>query len=276
MYGRLYIPTGRLDALYSVRLSATVQGLIAAISAPPLNAHSEYHGNRAGNLSNAMFSLQHDVGKWCTEYTYSAEDGMCGIKLLHNFGKLSGPVDISEESDVPARPHVGIKRVDEEEPIEGGLKGRVSIGAELYASARERSAGGQSVVEMTRAPTFSLLHPVSAGIRFTTSPDATPPSYQDPSPSLSSPKPILPQPPTTITALFNPMLGYVATAYTAQVSRDLSLSSRFEFNVYSFESDWTMGAEWWLRGHRNDVANQQTEQEVCGALKARASTSNVS
>jgi len=70
------------------------------------------------------------------------------------------------------------------------------------------------------------------------------------------------------------MLGYVATAYTAQVSRDLSLSSRFEFNVYSFESDWTMGAEWWLRGYRNDVADQLTEQEVCGVLKARGSTSN--
>jgi mitochondrial distribution and morphology protein 10 len=147
MYGRLYIPTGRLDALYSTRLGATLQALIAAISAPPLNAHPDYHGNRTGSISNIVFSLQHDVGKWCTEYTYSAEDGMCGIKLLHNFGKLGEPVGTLEESDVAPRQHVGVKRVDEEEPIEGGLKGRVSIGTELYVSAKERSAGGQSVVE---------------------------------------------------------------------------------------------------------------------------------
>ena len=38
---------------------------------------------------------------------------------------------------------VKVKRVDEEDAVEGGLKGRVSIGAELYFSAKERSAGGE-------------------------------------------------------------------------------------------------------------------------------------
>jgi len=76
MYGRLYLPTGRLDALYSTRLTPSVQALVAAISEPPLNAHSEYHRNRAGSVNNVMFNLQHDTGKWCTEYTYSAEDSI--------------------------------------------------------------------------------------------------------------------------------------------------------------------------------------------------------
>ncbi|KIL68329.1 hypothetical protein M378DRAFT_158874 [Amanita muscaria Koide BX008] len=253
MYGRLHLPSRRLDALYSTRLTSTLQALVAVISEPPLNTHSDYRRNRTGQTSNVMFNLQHDVGKWCTEYTYSAEDDMWGIKLLHNLGRLSGSPDISEESDVSARQRTGIKRVDEEEPIEGGLRGRVSVGAELYASAKERSAG------------------VSAGIRFTTFPDATPPSYQLSSPMTATQKAMFPQPPTTITALFNPMLGYVAAAYTAQASQDLSLSSRFEFNVYSFESDWTMGAEWWLRSHQNEVAEPQG---VHGVLKARASTSS--
>lgn len=148
MYGRLYLPTGRLDALYSTRLSATVQALVAAISEPP-SPLSELHRNRTGGTSNIMFNLQHDVGKWCTEYTYSAEDGMCGIKLLHNFGKLGGSLDMSEESDMPLRQRPGVKRVDEEEPVEGGLKGRVSLGAELYFSAKERSAGGWSNHQLT-------------------------------------------------------------------------------------------------------------------------------
>ena len=119
---------------------------------------------------------------------------------------------------------------------------------------------------------------MSTGIRFTTLPDATPPSLQVPTSASTSHKPVPPQPPTTITALFNPMLGYISGAYTAQVSRDLSLSSRFEFNVYSFESDWTIGAEWWLRSppEGDDVnSSSPTMRDVHGVLKARASTSNV-
>ena len=130
MYGRIYLPTGRLDALYSSRLSPTLQGIVAAISDPPLA------GQRTDS-SNVMFSLQHDVGKWCSEYTYSAEDGMLGVKVLHNFGRL-GAVPVDDEANT----RVGVKRIDEEDAVEGGLRGRISAGAELYFSAKEKSAGG--------------------------------------------------------------------------------------------------------------------------------------
>lgn len=50
--------------------------------------------------------------------------------------------------------------------------------------------------------------------------------------------------------MFNPMLGHMSGAYAARVSKDLSLCSRFEFNVYSYESEWSFGAEWWTRGHK--------------------------
>lgn len=89
-----------------------------------------------------MLNLQHDVGKWCTEYTWSAEDGMWGVRVLHNFGRL-GMSDAVEDSGKGDR--VKVKRVDEEDAVEGGLKGRVSIGAELYFSAKERSAGGEFI-----------------------------------------------------------------------------------------------------------------------------------
>lgn len=64
------------------------------------------------------------------------------------------------------------------------------------------------------------------------------------------------------------MLGHLAGAYSARVSRDLALSSRFEFNVYSFESEWTVGAEWWLR-------KPPELKDIHAVIKARASTSNV-
>ncbi|KAJ7667802.1 mitochondrial distribution and morphology protein 10 [Mycena polygramma] len=269
LYGRFYLPTGRLDALYSTRLTPTLQALVAAISHPPSNLPADM-GNRGGNVSNLIVNLQHDVGKWCTEYTYSADDSMWGVRVLHNFGKLGVAVDTSEDTDKIHAYSAGLKRVDEEDPVEGGLKGRYSAGAEFYFSAKERSAG------------------VSTGFRFTTLPDATPPSFQLPA-SISSPlsqasKGPPSQPPTTITALFNPMLGHMSGAYSARVSRDLSLCSRFDFNVYSYESEWTMGAEWWMRSSPSDDPDTvptppipplgETKGEIRGVVKARASTNN--
>ncbi|KAJ7699877.1 mitochondrial distribution and morphology protein 10 [Mycena rosella] len=274
LYGRFYLPTGRLDALYSTRLTPTLQALVAAISHPPSNLPTDISG-RSANVSNLIVNLQHDVGKWCTEYTYSADDSMWGVRVLHNFGKLGIPVDTSDDNSATPGGR-GLKRVDEEDAVEGGLKGRVSAGAEFYFSAKERSAG------------------VSTGFRFTTLPDATPPSFQLPGPSSSpltqASKGPPSQPPTTITALFNPMLGHMSGAYSARVSRDLSLSSRFDFNVYSYESEWTMGAEWWMRSplsqddpdDPNDDAisipppRGEAKGEVRGVVKARASTNNVS
>lgn len=86
------------------------------------------------------------------------------------------------------------------------------------------------------------------------------------------------------------MLGHLSGAYTARVARDLSLSSRFDFNVYSYESEWTMGTEWWIR--RSPASLEAPEgalslsasppptdipsrEDVHGVVKARASTNNV-
>ena len=134
---------------------------------------------------------------------------------------------------------------------------------------------------------------VSTAIRFTTLPDATPPSFTVPPSSNYTGTPS--QPPTTITAIFNPMMGHISTAYAARVSRDLSLCSRFDFNVYSYESEWTMGAEWWIRrtlGVSNPIqrftgrpngfsydhetpAVLYLNDEVQGVVKARISTNTV-
>lgn len=106
---------------------------------------------RNGDVSNIMVNLQHDVGQWCTEYTWSAEDSMWGVRVLHNFGRIGPSADPLEDSEKSLSPTPGscVKRVDEEDAIEGGLKGRVSVGAEFYFSAKEKSAGGQySVLEL--------------------------------------------------------------------------------------------------------------------------------
>jgi distribution and morphology protein 10 len=54
----------------------------------------------------------------------------------------------------------------------------------------------------------------------------------------------------------------MSAAYAARASRDLALCSRFDFNIYSYESEWTMGAEWWLRrsARRRFAADSQKEE----------------
>lgn len=147
IYGRLYIPTGRLDALYSTRISPTLQAIVAAISDPRSSATTSSsqraRSSQTGpGLSNLMLSLQHDTGRWCSEYTWSADDAMLGVRVLRNFGKLGAESEDAAE-DRPTWRIEGRKRIDEEEAMEGGLKGRLSAGAELYFSAKEKSAGGE-------------------------------------------------------------------------------------------------------------------------------------
>jgi mitochondrial distribution and morphology protein 10 len=91
------------------------------------------------------------------------------------------------------------------------------------------------------------------------------------------------------------MLGHVSAAYAARVTRDLSLCSRFDFNVYSYESEWTMGMEWWMRRAKSKLSMEpqdaegepetsmlspmllpEAQNEVVGVVKARASTTTVS
>ena len=146
--------------MYSTRLSPTLQATVAAISDPRYSLYNNERATRSSGVSpnNMMLSLQHDTGRWCTEYTYSAEDGMWGVRCLHNFGKIGGVhaqndgaapaatvangdsniVAVSADAQSKTKP----KRVDEEDAMEGGLKGRISAGAEFYLSRQEKSAGG--------------------------------------------------------------------------------------------------------------------------------------
>jgi distribution and morphology protein 10 len=149
LYGRYYIPTARLDAVYSTRISRTLQAVVAAISDPSLAPARSSDAGPSMGMSNLMLSLQHDTGRWCTEYSWSADDGMWGARVLHNFGRLAGEEDLRERRGRE-------KRVDEEEAMEGGLKGRFSAGAEVYFSAKEKSGGGA-----LEKVSFVLLEPDS-------------------------------------------------------------------------------------------------------------------
>lgn len=225
LYGRLYAPSPRLDALYVHRLSPTLQSLVSVISVPsPLSIAalawpsddpaptSSSPSGTAARLSELEVKLQQDTGRWSSEYSYAFGDGMWGARGLYNFGKAgSGEGSERVESRSERRERV----VDEEEEMSTGLKGRWSAGGEVYFSAQERSAG------------------VSTGVRFSTLPE----------PNAAGPS----QPPTTITATLNPIMGQLSTAYSVAVSPDSALGSRFDFNLFSYDADLTVGGEWFQR-----------------------------
>ncbi|GAA97091.1 uncharacterized protein L969DRAFT_54047 [Mixia osmundae IAM 14324] len=256
LYGKMHLPTNRLDALYLHRLSPTVLLMSTLVSMPPSLASRAIplpdHDPPPSSVSkvkgqidtNLVLCLQQDRGRWSSEYSYSAADGLVGARFLHNLA-------ISRKHAVPIRP----RRIDEDvdsDVSDTALRGRFSLGAEVFFSAQEKSAG------------------VSTGVRFSTLPD-------EPS-----------QPPTVITATFNPIMGHISAAYGARASPDLALCSKFDFNIYSYDSNVTMGAEWWHRRRRMLRSASTTDKtgfvqsfwraadqgEVIGCLKARASTTS--
>ncbi|ETS62430.1 hypothetical protein PaG_03045 [Moesziomyces aphidis] len=273
VYGCMHVPSARLDALWTKRLSPTWQLILTAVSTPPkypinalhsaaLATQSAYaSGSKSGmagsvdrldasgtlssstissstatqqpvaasdlgpaGSTNLQLTLQRDTGRWFTEYSYSVDDALWGFRVLHNFGP-SDAVEPNPSSSTEAvasssgRIDSTTGQTEGDADAGGGLRGRFSAGAEVFVSTVEKSAG------------------LSTGIRFSTLPDSP----------VIAPDAVPSQPPTVITATLNPMMGHLSTAYAARMARDVVVCSRFDFNVYSYESEWTVGAEYWLR-----------------------------
>ena len=111
---------------------------------------------------------------------------------------------------------------------------------------------------------------VSTGLRFTTLP--------------GQPNPL------TMTLTVAPLMGQISTSYAIKTSTDSAFCSRFDFNLYSYESELVVGCELWQR-RQNLIANREeapkpsstflsvveptkstTEDSVTSVLKARISS----
>lgn len=73
-----------------------------------------------------MAMFQQDAGKWCSEYLYSTDGALIGIRGLYNFGCDPRKVE----------PPTAIEKCTEEKAA-----GRFSAGAELYYGILNKSAG---------------------------------------------------------------------------------------------------------------------------------------
>lgn len=74
-----------------------------------------------------MAMFQQDVGKWCSEYLYSTDGALIGIRGLYNFGR---------DPRVAEPPTTATEGCAEEKAA-----GRFSAGAELYYGILNKSAG---------------------------------------------------------------------------------------------------------------------------------------
>ncbi|KAJ4362558.1 Mitochondrial distribution and morphology protein 10 [Neocucurbitaria cava] len=126
LYGRIFLPQSRLEALYLRRLTPNRQLRIAAVSDSNLN-----------NGGTILTLLQNDFGKYSTEYMYSTDSALMGVRGLYNFGP--------DPRVAPTEPVAA----GEVEPVHG----RFSAGAELYYGLLNKSGG------------------ISTGVRFTTLPN---------------------------------------------------------------------------------------------------------
>ncbi|KAL4740909.1 mitochondrial distribution and morphology protein 10 [Aspergillus similis] len=96
------------------------------------------------------------------------------------------------------------------------------------------------------SPVSSLIG-MSTGLRFSTLPAATS--------STPSPNTPISTFPYTLTLTLTPLTGSLSTSYSVRASPNLSFSSRFGFNVYSWESEMVAGFELWRQSKKTAIVD---------------------
>ncbi len=166
--------------------------------------------------------LAQDRGKWSAEYLFSTDSALLGVRGLYNFGPdprdPGNPTRSSATEDLAAM--VPDVNTGSKEMVGAGQPvSRISAGAEVYYGLLNQSGG------------------MSTGVRFATLPAHTGFPY-------------------TMTLTLNPLMGNLSSSYSVRAGELLSLSSRFDFNVYSYESRVLMGMELWkMRGFDGEDEN---------------------
>jgi distribution and morphology protein 10 len=129
LYGRIFLPHSTLEALYLRRLSPSRQLKIAAVSDSSLN-----------NGGTMLALLQSDFGKYSTEYMYSTDSALMGVRGLYNFGP---------------DPRTQVTTLTTVQEVAERVHGRFSAGAELYYGLLNKSGGISTGLRFTTLPTHA-------------------------------------------------------------------------------------------------------------------------
>ncbi|KAM5467366.1 Mitochondrial distribution and morphology protein 10 [Microsporum audouinii] len=229
-------PPTTLTALFLHRPSPTTKVSVALWSSQATNISKS-----ASPQASILTQLFHDTGKYSTEFLFSTDNTLFGFRGLWNFGP--DPRDSDGGNIVTDN----VKREKTSCPQSVAL---LSAGGEAYYS-----------------PTSSVIG-LSAGVRFTTLPAA----YDARSSSTSPPTlggaggSQIPSPistfPYTLTLTLTPLTGSLSTTYSLLASPNLALSSRFGFNVYSWESEMVAGCELWRNRKKINLHNYSPDGSI--------------
>ncbi|OJJ80373.1 mitochondrial distribution and morphology protein 10 [Aspergillus glaucus CBS 516.65] len=168
--------------------------------------------SKSAPQASLLTQLSHDTGKYSNEYLFSTDNALFGWRGLWNFG----PDPRSTTKNDSSASQLSL----------------LSAGAEAYYS-----------------PISSLIG-MSTGLRFSTLPtpetSSQPSSLSTSTQSSTNGTPISTFP-YTLTLTLTPLTGSLSTSYSLRASPNLSFSSRFGFNVYSWESEMVAGCELWRK-----------------------------
>ena len=266
-------PPSTLTALYARRLNAET---LLSVS---LHSRSISSSTNSGPPPAAVLAhIQRDTGRYSVEGLGSTDHALLGLRGLYNFG-LNPP---KLEDNATTSPRSVLEAVDGLTDLSTPVSKRSSSidtlaahRASLAMKPSLLSAGG----EFYYSPTSHVIG-LSTGLRFTTlAPHVGPPQQ-----SSSSSRPLagasaafssallnpanIPHSsfPYTMTLTATPLTGSLSSSYSVQPTSNLALSSRFDFNVYSWESRYTVGAEIWRRRRRSrSQADAESDDSIAWA-----------
>ncbi|KAE8154956.1 hypothetical protein BDV25DRAFT_146753 [Aspergillus avenaceus] len=130
-----------------------------------------------------------------------------------------------------------------------GWRGLWNFGLDPRSSKEPRLSLLSAGAEAYYSPVSSLIG-MSTGLRFSTLAAATDvPASASTGANQSTPISSFPY---TLTLTLTPLTGSLSTSYSLRASPNLAFSSRFGFNVYSWESEMVAGCELWRRSKREE------------------------
>lgn len=211
LYGRMYFPGAALEAMIIKRLSKQSQLLVKSISNPNLSKNG-----------TMIIYLQNNTSKYLREFVYSTNEALIGFRCLYNFGRnpqqhhhhqyqyqyQQQQQQYQQQQQHPDKSATSPKKLSSQPlPIIPQLDNSVvSIGAEIWYAAMTMSPG------------------LSTALRYATR-------------STVTGKPL------TMTIACNPILGQLSSTYTVKTSAASSFSSKYDFNLYSYASNLSLGFE---------------------------------
>lgn len=263
-------PPSTLTALYARRINPRT---LVSLSLHSLSTSTPPTGSGPPPAS-VVGHVQYDAGRYSVETLASSDSALLGVRGLWNFGLAPSEERKAAEAELGARETtdgipgvpstVGNLMQDDGSTAKPSL---LSAGAEVYYSPLS------SVIGLSTGLRFTTLGTTVSNAAVASQSSSKP--LAGTSAALSS---ALMTPanvphssfPYTLTLTLTPLTGSLASTYSVKPTENLSLSSRFGFNVYSWESEYVLGAEIWRRRRRRPSKSDTGSDNIAWAREKAA------